>query len=69
MSEQLTEQQKFVRKSLLLQRALAEADKIDKADEKKAAAAKAKNKLERVDRKGKQAEQDKVGAERVLPDS
>jgi len=69
MSEQLTEQQKFVRKSLLLQRALAEADKIDKADEKKAAAAKAKKKLERVDRKGKQAEQDKAGAERVLPDS
>jgi len=52
---EMTEEEKYARKAAMLKRALAAADEMDKADEKKAASVKADNKAKK--------EQDKQAAD------
>ena len=66
---ELSDEEKYKKKSELLKKALADADTMDAADKKKAAAAKPKKKQPKIRQKQERMDKDARSAEPVLPSS
>lgn len=66
---ELSDEEKYKKKSELLKKALADADTMDAADKKKAAAAKPKKKRPKTRQKQEQMDKDARSSEPVLPSS